>query len=203
MANESLPNSNHNQQLCSVDGCANIRESRGWCPKHYARWRKHGDASINLNPPPVSPETFWAKVEIKDDSDQCWEWVAGRDDKGYGNAWFDGKCVKAHRLAWFYTYGKWPEPMGLHGCDNPPCCNPKHLREGTYADNSADMLERDRQVRGQQVGNVRLTEAIVVKMREMNKGGMSCRKIGKQYGVSCWTVRDAVSGRTWKHITEN
>lgn len=29
---------------CSVDGCTNAGTlTRGWCAKHYARWRRHGD----------------------------------------------------------------------------------------------------------------------------------------------------------------
>jgi hypothetical protein len=28
---------------CSVDGCDNMAYARTWCPKHYSRWRKHGD----------------------------------------------------------------------------------------------------------------------------------------------------------------
>lgn len=30
--------------VCSIEGCNNPRSTRGWCAKHYARWRKHGDA---------------------------------------------------------------------------------------------------------------------------------------------------------------
>lgn len=29
--------------LCSVEGCEKPVLARGWCGKHYARWRKHGD----------------------------------------------------------------------------------------------------------------------------------------------------------------
>lgn len=28
---------------CSVRGCSSLASSRGWCPKHYARWKSTGD----------------------------------------------------------------------------------------------------------------------------------------------------------------
>lgn len=32
-----------NEATCSVEGCEADAFSRGWCPKHYQRWKKHGD----------------------------------------------------------------------------------------------------------------------------------------------------------------
>lgn len=29
--------------LCSIDGCDNRIEARGWCNRHYLRWRRYGD----------------------------------------------------------------------------------------------------------------------------------------------------------------
>ena len=29
---------------CSVDGCDSLASAgRGWCPKHWMRWKRHGD----------------------------------------------------------------------------------------------------------------------------------------------------------------
>ena len=53
--------------------------------------------------------------------------------------------VRAHRIAFFLAHGHWPEPETLHLCDNPPCCNPRHLREGTRMDNVRDMIMKNRQ----------------------------------------------------------
>lgn len=33
---------------CSVKDCSNKSRKRGWCDKHYQRWRNHGDAEKTL-----------------------------------------------------------------------------------------------------------------------------------------------------------
>jgi len=30
-------------RTCSIEGCENKHYSRGWCPMHYQRWRRHED----------------------------------------------------------------------------------------------------------------------------------------------------------------
>jgi DNA-binding transcriptional ArsR family regulator len=37
-----------------------------------------------------------------------------------------------------------PGAFALHSCDNPPCCNPAHLRWGTPQSNQDDRRERRR-----------------------------------------------------------
>lgn len=32
-----------NSRLCSVDGCSNPHDTRGYCKLHYTRWSRHGD----------------------------------------------------------------------------------------------------------------------------------------------------------------
>lgn len=31
------------EATCSIDDCPNRASSRGWCRKHYTRWKRHGD----------------------------------------------------------------------------------------------------------------------------------------------------------------
>lgn len=33
-------------RLCTIDDCTNVHYARGWCMKHYTRWRSHGDPTI-------------------------------------------------------------------------------------------------------------------------------------------------------------
>jgi 5-methylcytosine-specific restriction endonuclease McrA len=39
------------QDICSVEGCEGKRFAKGWCAKHYHRWRAHGDLHINKRSP--------------------------------------------------------------------------------------------------------------------------------------------------------
>jgi hypothetical protein len=89
------------------------------------------------------PRRFWKKVRAAESG--CWEWTGSQDRKGYGWYSHSGQARRAHRVAHEVLVG----PVGdglqvLHSCDNPPCINPAHLRAGTPAQNSAEMVERGR-----------------------------------------------------------
>lgn len=63
----------------------------------------------------------------------CLVWQGGKLGK-YGRS----KEGRTHRIAI-----NCPDNFhSLHACDNPPCCNPWHLREGTHEDNMRDYEER-------------------------------------------------------------
>lgn len=104
--------------------------------------------------PKTAQERFYAKVDtegpvMRQGLTPCHIWTAARTDNGYGIfhlcAAPDGTDVElAHRVAFLWAHGHWPQPHGLHHCDNPPCVNPDHLYEGTPKDNAADKSRRGR-----------------------------------------------------------
>ncbi len=97
---------------------------------------------------------FWTKVDKAAGPDACWPWTGAKQHKdpryptrgGYG--WFlvNGKQRYVHRHVLEITLGRplAPGEIAMHSCDNPPCCNPRHLHPGTHADNMADMVAKGR-----------------------------------------------------------
>src|SRR5690606_32773329 len=51
----------------------------------------------------------------------------------------------AHRAALAEHLGRPVQGVAMHRCDNPPCINTDHLREGTQAENNADKVAKGRQ----------------------------------------------------------
>jgi hypothetical protein len=78
----------------------------------------------------------------------CWLWTGAlHDRRPYGVIGVGGKVLRAHRVAYELAnggLGVLGDLDALHTCDNPPCIRPDHLKPGTPADNSADMVARDR-----------------------------------------------------------
>ena len=94
-------------------------------------------------------ERFWSYVDRSGGEDACWPWKLS-GVRGYGIFWFeiDGqlKSRLAHKISHFLTTGRWvPSDQDvMHSCDNRPCCNPRHLSEGTRQENVDDMIRKGR-----------------------------------------------------------
>jgi hypothetical protein len=145
--------------------------------------------------------------KVKKTPHGCWEWQAGRNRPGgYGHFKIDGKKKLVHRLMWEEYNGIIPNGMRvLHKCDNPPCCNPKHLFLGTQTDNIHDMEDkgRARHPRGEHAGNAKLTAVDVLEIRRRRKAGEPMPAIAKDYpfmGLTC--LHYAAIGKTWRHLAE-
>lgn len=100
-------------------------------------------------------ERFWKRVDVRG-ANECWIWLAGLDrKKEYGRCHDGERTRQAHDIALELTLGRplGNGMLGLHSCDNPPCCNPAHLREGTVQDNSDDSVNRNRTATGSKNGS--------------------------------------------------
>ncbi len=128
-----------------------------------------------------------ARVEVRSE-EECWPWTGYRNAGGYGRVSVEGgRLVLTHRLAFERAHGPIPPGMFVcHHCDNPACCNPKHLFLGTPADNTHDCIAkgRSRHVKGEQHGGAKLTDEEVRQMRCALALGVSQRWLGRLFDVS-------------------
>lgn len=77
---------------CSVTGCTDKHLSRGWCSKHYERWRRRGTLAVTLR-----------------------ESGTGTIDNGYHRVRVNGRYVMAHVLIAESALGKaLPEGAVVH-----------------------------------------------------------------------------------------
>jgi hypothetical protein len=148
---------------------------------------------------------FWEKVDIRG-PDECWPWKAGKYKSGYGSISRGGRGTNtcSHIVAYELQKGLIPEGMDvLHSCDNPPCCNGRHLWVGTHCDNMHDKERKNRanHARGEAHGSAKLTEEDVKKIRVLYaRGEFTYLQLGKEFNVSHTTIRHAVVGKKWKHL---
>lgn len=130
----------------------------------------------------------------------CHEWKGYRDKDGYGQAKNEnGVTERCHRI----TLRLSGTPVGkgdivLHGCDNPPCCNPEHLSVGTTLDNYTDMVQKGRQrgPKGSSNRGSKLTERKVRNIREVYSQ-LPKKELAKRYKVSVRTIDRVLTGETW------
>lgn len=155
-------------------------------------------------------ERFWSRVDRRGD-DECWPYT-GPINGDYGAFWVRGdelgtkrgRKKQAHNVAFWLIHGRWPEPMGLHGCDNRVCCNPlnpeleRHVHEGTPLKNMQEMIERGRKVVVRT--RAKLTDDQAAEIRARWKPGQkpSQTDLAREYGVSQACISFVLLGKTYR-----
>lgn len=149
---------------------------------------------------------FWERVR-KGKPDECWTWTLPCNGSGYGILSYTpvrkGRIyISAHRISYFLAHGHLPDDLDVcHHCDNPPCVNPKHLFLGTQADNVADMVSKERQLRGYKVHTVKLTPEKVQQIRILHfRDHKNFRQLAAKFGVSDEQIRCICLWRYWKYL---
>jgi len=176
-----------------------------------------------LDATPELVERFWRSVRRNKGPNACWEWqgtLTAPDASGlqYGiigvRVGDTRKRYKAHRVAFLIQHGRWPDKLVCHTCDNPKCVRGSHLFEGTHRDNHHDMLRKGRagtflptQPRDPRFPkylyshtNQRvLTWEVVQALRaDHAKQPLNFAEVAKAFALRKRTIRDAVTGKTWR-----
>lgn len=106
-------------------------------------------------------------------------------------------CV--HILVAATFLGPRPEGQWVRHLDGVPAHSYlSNLRYGTPAQNSADMVQHGRSLRGERNPKATLTEAVVRRIRSQRKA--TNEELAARYGVDPNTIRNARAGRTWAHV---
>ena len=153
---------------------------------------------------PRTKRLFRAKLKREGD---CLVFTGTRNARGYGFVDVTYACkrvrfpILAHRLAWVLS-SRLEIPLDrivCHRCNNPSCCNPKHLYLGTPATNAADKVRAGRcvsgmkGVKGEAHPASKYTDARRFEAIAMRKKGLSLRDIAKVIGCTPDTA-----GRWWR-----
>jgi len=152
----------------------------------------------------------WFLSRLKASENGCLEWTGSRINMKYGQMRYKCGFILTHRYALSHKLNRDipDDKYVLHECNNPPCCNPEHLREGTHQENMTQRNEQGRlakgkehgdKVRGDKQGGSKLTDAIVIEIRE-NAENLTQNGLAKKYNVSRWTVRNIQQRLSWTHI---
>jgi hypothetical protein len=146
---------------------------------------------------------------VQQQENGCLLWSKASLSKPYGNIaitpWgINPPRMGAHKLSYLYHSAEKltdTQLLVLHSCDTPACCNPKHLRLGTQAENVADIVSRGRfnERKGTANNNVKLTEKQVLQIyvaKGCNRG------IADYFRVGYGRVGVIKNKRQWKHLTD-
>src|SRR4051812_41783929 len=97
------------ERTCSIDGCENRHEARGWCCKHYDRWKRHGDP---LHEPshPMTPGGYtvnkYGYIRVTIPRGHIWR---PRKQAFQHRLVLLDKMVQAHRAVYELTVGPIPD----------------------------------------------------------------------------------------------
>lgn len=140
------------------------------------------------------PVEFWQRVDQSAGNDGCWPYKGSRRSNGYGRLRIHGKYELAHRVAYRFQYGVEPGRLVvMHKCDNPCCCNPRHLLLGTMFDNMRDCSAKGRSPLHRAKLRPHHAQEIAARLA-MGETGAA---LAREFNVSATAISRIRTGRTW------
>lgn len=116
----------------------------------------------------------------------------------------DGKyrLYGVHRLIALTWIGTPPtvQHVVMHLDDDPSNNAASNLAYGLPAENSAQMVVRGRQARGERAGNSKLKQEQVAEIRRRLAAGCSQKMLAIEFGISATNVTDIKLNRIWREV---
>lgn len=187
---------------CSIEGCADPELARGYCNRHYKRFRRHGDPSAG-GTAKGEPEKALAAAMIHGDREMCLIWPFAKNDHGYGVISRNRKMHRVSRIICENAHGKPPTSLheAAHNCGRGHlgCVNRFHLRWATTKENAADKVGHGTSNRGEKQGLSKLTEMDVKVIRTL-AGDMQQQDIAAMFNVSGASVSNIIKRKCWSWL---
>ena len=179
--------------ICVFEGCQASPRHIGLCIGHYIQ-RKRGQTlrPLGIQRKRGVEALAWLRALAGAPvwSDDCAEWPGRRGKNGYGVLKQAGQYDQSHRVAYRLAHGPIPEGLFVcHTCDNPPCCNPRHLWAGTPKQNARDSIAKGRR------HHAGITDAQKHAIRDGLAAGMKSCDLARQLGISDASVSRVKHGR--------
>lgn len=190
---------------CSVTDCNRTQDAKGFCPKHYRRWRKHGDPLFVDGTERGEVPIYFQSVVLQYEGNDCLFWPYAKNRKGYPQINEGGKTRIVPRLICEETHGRPPtkKHQAAHSCGKGHlgCVTKRHLRWATPSENQRDRVEHGTDSRGERHRSAKLSRDQVLEIRTkiqvLSKG-----VIAVEYGVHPDTVTAIAQRKSWAWLPE-
>lgn len=166
---------------CSVVNCEGKFLAKGFCGKHYQKWRKYGDP---LHETPLTQRHQFVLDAVANETDRCILWPYGLQNK-YPRVKIDGKAWRVCHLVLVRSgQPRIGNRMAHHipHCMHRTCINKRHLHWGT------DRWDKY----GQYLGGSNLTETDVAAIKADSR---LQKVIAHEFGVCQSTISKIKVGR--------
>jgi hypothetical protein len=178
---------------CVISGCSDKHYARGWCKRHYQRWRKHGDplgggvdrGRRQPGPFPSQPE----RRRIARDFVNALKKVT--PCAGCGGPmldWHNPEHIDrpVRRISRMVGIGSTLRNIKLEIARCTPLCRRCHMTE-------------DGRIKGLVALNRKLTASDVMEIRRL-AASTTRAELARRYGVQPAVISKVVLRRIWKHV---
>lgn len=128
----------------------------------------------------------------------CWLFNGALYKDGYGQTQFKGMKYRTHILAYEAVYGKrdltGENKIIRHLCNNKSCCNPEHLKFGTYSENIIDAYKNGHKGR-------KLSDEDIREIRNLIKDEkLTIKEISNKFKMGTTAIYNIKNNKTYQYV---